>query len=89
MSASHQPPRRFSDAETQDVLRRAAALHEVSSPTAGDAGLDQRELERIAAEIGIGPATLRRAIVESDVQASDPGPQGSSLHHEGKFGPKH
>jgi len=76
MPASHQPGRRFSDPETQEVLRRAAELHEFSSPTARGEGLDQRQLEQIAADVGIGPAALRRAIAELEVQASDPGPAG-------------
>jgi hypothetical protein len=57
------------------VLRRAAELHELSSPVTRSEGLDRQQLEQIAAEAGIGPAALRRAIAESEGQAGT-GPEG-------------
>jgi hypothetical protein len=67
--------RRFSDAETQLILRRAAELHE-ASPEPGAKGLDRPQLEQVAAEVGIAPAAVRRAIGELEAEASAPGPEG-------------
>ena len=60
MPDSRRPGPRFSDADTQEVLRRA----------------DRRQVEQIAADLGIGPAALRRALAEVEADASDPGPAG-------------
>lgn len=69
MPAPHHPGRRFSDRETQRVLRRAAELHEFSTSVTRREGLDRHELEQIAAEAGIAPAALRRAMAELEGQA--------------------
>lgn len=75
MSSRGLPGRRFSDSETQLILRRAAELHE-SAPEPGGSGFDRLQLEQVAAEAGIAPAAVRRAIAELEAQASDPGPEG-------------
>ncbi|HWB39715.1 MAG TPA: hypothetical protein VG500_00565 [Gemmatimonadales bacterium] len=75
MPPTGRPERRFSDSETQLILRRAAELHE-SAPEPGTSGLDRSQLEQVAAEVGIAPAAVRRAIAELEAKASDPGPEG-------------
>ena len=76
--------RRFSDSETQLILRRAAELHELS-PEPGASGPDRAQLDQVAAEVGIAPAAVRRAIAELEARASDPGPEGFAAGRLGRI----
>jgi hypothetical protein len=57
-------PKIFSESEVADVMRRAAQLQEEQSETGYTPGVTSDELRRIAAEAGIDPKFLDRAILE-------------------------
>jgi hypothetical protein len=67
MASSNLPARRYGDAETEAILRRAAEL-QASGPAAPrtDHGLTLAELEGIAREAGLDPVLIRQAAREID-----------------------
>lgn len=76
MPPSNLPTRRYGDAETEAILRRAAEL-QASGPglPRPDHGLTLAELEGIAREAGLDPALVRLAAREIDrPQAARPAP---------------
>ncbi len=56
--------RRYTDREVALVLRRASELDDSEGP--GSGGLSHRDLTEIAAEVGISPAAIDRAIASLD-----------------------
>ncbi len=66
MTENGERRRRYGDKEVGLILKRAAELQRQGPSTAAGGGLSLRELEEIAAEAGIDPASLRRAAAELD-----------------------
>jgi len=61
--------RRFTEREVALVLRKATEMEEAPGGGAPDmGGLSLRELEQIATEVGISPASIRRAVTDLDTR---------------------
>ena len=75
------PPsvRQFSDREVALILKTAAELQQRDAPTAR--GLSLAELEQVAADVGMDPALIRRAVQELEVRG------GASRHNRFLGGP--
>ncbi|HEX2093504.1 MAG TPA: hypothetical protein VHG28_13950 [Longimicrobiaceae bacterium] len=67
------PARRLSSAELEAVIRRAVELQSASGPIDDD-GIPEAEVLRIGKELGLEPATVRRAI--ADVRGKPPEERG-------------
>jgi len=65
------PGRRFTDQEVALVLRKASEMEQVTG-IGSAAGLSLTQLEEIAAEVGIAPELVRRAVADLD-QGRGPG----------------
>lgn len=64
----------FSEQEVAQILRRAVELTEDETSKSYTPGITESELERIATEVGVDPAALRRAILETGERKSIKGP---------------
>lgn len=64
----------FSEQEVAQILRRAVELTEDETSKSYTPGITEAELERIAFEVGVDPAALRRAILETGERKSTKGP---------------
>lgn len=73
--------RRFTDREVALVLRKASELDEAQG-SAGAAGLSLAQLEEIAAEVGIAPEVVRRAVSELDRSGPRGLLSGGPLSHQ-------
>ena len=72
--------RRFSDREVALVLKKASELEE-SEGTGVGKGLRLEELQEIAAEVGISPGLLHRAVAELDARTGgNPFAKGQLVH---------
>jgi hypothetical protein len=69
MSGPPETVRHFTDREVGLILKAAAELQQRAPEGGGSRGLSLPELEQIAAEAGIDPAHIRRAVAELDAQA--------------------
>jgi hypothetical protein len=70
--------RRFTDREVALVLRKASDLEEKEGAGAAT-GLSLRQLEEIAAEVGILPTLVRRAVADMDAGGARPLLSGGPL----------
>ena len=67
MTETQLPARRFTEKETDTILRRAAELQASGGVEAtGERGLTITEMESIAREVGLDPGLIRRAALEMD-----------------------
>lgn len=66
------PSRRFTDREVALVLRKASELDDVAG-TGPAAGLTLKQLEEIAAEVGIAPELVQRAVADLDTRGGASG----------------
>ena len=65
MTHTQLPARRFTEKETETILRRAAELQASGGVEAtGEKGLTLTEMESIAREAGLDPALIRKAALE-------------------------
>lgn len=64
----------FSEQEVAQILRRAVELTEDEVAKGYKPGITEDELERIAGEVGVDPAALRRAILEAGEHKHIKGP---------------
>jgi len=83
--------RRFTDREVALVLKKASEMEEAEGTGAGG-GLRLEELQEIAAEVGISPALIHRAVNQLDARApGNPFAKGQLVHQavravEGELG---
>ena len=63
-------PRRYSEEEAGEILRRAAEMQRAEPSAADPSGFSLSELEEVAREAGIDPAVVRRAASQLDLPAS-------------------
>lgn len=73
--------RRFTDREVALVLRKASEL-EGTEGAGGTGGLSLEQLEEIAAEVGIAPALIRRAVDDLDAGVGRKLLSGGPLSHQ-------
>ena len=64
-------PRLYGEKEIGQILKRATELQHVEPPVPSADSMTLKELEDIAAEVGIDPAYLRRAALEVDTGAAE------------------
>ena len=64
-------PRRYSEKEAGEILRRAAEMQRAEPSAADPSGFSLSELEDVAREAGIDPAVVRRAASQLDLPASE------------------
>ena len=64
-------PRRYTEQEAGEILRRAAEMQRAEPSVADPSGFSLNELEEVAREAGIDPAVVRRAALELDVRTDD------------------
>ncbi|MEO8139716.1 MAG: hypothetical protein ABI742_08725, partial [Gemmatimonadota bacterium] len=64
MSEAHLPARRFTETDTDAILRRTAELASGTEAAAASRGLTLDELEALAREAGLSPELVRRAARE-------------------------
>ena len=60
-------PRRYSEKQAGDILRRAAEMQRAEPSAVDPAGFSLTELEEVAREAGIDPAMVRRAASQLEV----------------------
>lgn len=70
MSNEPVPIRRFSEADTDAILRRTAELASGSEPAAQSRGLTVDEMESLAREAGLSPDLVRQAAREVSLRSS-------------------
>lgn len=64
----------FSEQEVGQIIRRAVEIAEEGSGQAYTPGVTRPELEKIAAEVGVSPEALARAILEAGDRSGKKGP---------------
>lgn len=64
-------PRRYSEKEAGEILRKAAEMQRAEPSAADPSGFSLAELEDVAREAGIDPAVVRSAAAELDVPAGE------------------
>ena len=64
-------PRRYSEKEAGEILRRAAEMQRAEPSAADPSGFSLSELEEVAREAGIDPVVVRRAAAQMDLPASE------------------
>ncbi len=78
MATDPHVPRRYTDDEVGEILKRATDIqHREAPPKAGSTGLTLAELQEIAAEAGIDPRHLQRAA--ADLDSEPPSSLGTAL----------